>query len=141
MADDIGDMAADDWEWPAEGVQRSPYYVPNRVETMEPPAPNPEPRLIKRGPVATGAAATEDSASAGAPPAAKTLHITDYAWVDDGLVVKVYMTMPGVTKELASCEFRDEGVDFRAEVRSYKTGQSRLRGARHGSEVRRRRLD
>ena len=48
MADDIGDMAADDWEWPAE-VQRSPYYVPNRVETKEPPAPDPQPKLIKRG--------------------------------------------------------------------------------------------
>lgn len=117
---DVGDMAADDWEWPEEGIQRSPYYAPNRIETKEPPAPNPQPKLIKREPKhapppGAASAAEASTAGAGVPPAPRQLQVSDYAWADDGLVVKVYLTLPGVQKQKVQCEFRDDGVDFCAE--------------------------
>lgn len=113
-------MAAADWEWPKETVHRSPYYAPNRIESKEPPAPDPQPKLLKREPVGSvaaggpGPAAAVESAG-GIPPAPRRVNISDYAWADDGLVVKVYLNVPGIRKQFVRCEFRDEGVDFCAE--------------------------
>ena len=45
----------------------------------------------------------------------RTVHISDYAWADDGLHVKVYLSVPGVRREAVQCEFRDDAVDFAAE--------------------------
>ena len=116
-ASNLGDLAAEDWQWPEEGAQRSAYYAPNRVETQEPPAPKPEPKLLKRGsaaPAASNEAAAVGSAG-GAAPAQRTVHISDYAWADDGLHVKVYLSVPCVRREAVQCEFRDDAVDFAAE--------------------------
>jgi hypothetical protein len=115
------DMASADWEWPAETVQRSPYYAPSRIETKEPPAPDPQPKLLKRAPIIGPATAGEPVVAAaveqagGIPPAPRRVNISDYAWADDGLVIKVYLNVPGIRRQFVRCEFRDEGVDFCAE--------------------------
>lgn len=106
-------MASENWEWPADGVPaRSPYYAPNRIETKEPRAPDPQPKLLKTAAApapASGSGAAEAAEAAGAiPAAAPTAHITDYAWADDGLDVRVYLTVPGVRKDRVTCAFRDE---------------------------------
>ena len=42
--------------------------------------------------------------------------IRDYAWADDGAVVKVYVPLPGVRKDATTVEIRDDGVDLRSTV-------------------------
>ena len=103
--------AEDDWEWPAEPTL-SPYYVQNRIVAGEAPAPPPAPKLLSRGP-ATASAGASSSSPAPAPP---PVTIRDYAWSDDGAVVKVYVPLPGVRKDATTVEIRDDGVDLRSTV-------------------------
>ena len=85
--------------WPEDGC-RSAYYAPSRIETSEPPAPPPQPRLIKR--VAPSAA---DGSN-------RVVQVTDYSWVDEGLFVKVFVPVPGVTRESVSTSFEDTHIEM-----------------------------
>ena len=104
----------DDWEWPAEPTL-SPYYVQNRIVAGEAPAPPPAPKLLSRGPATASAAGASSSSPAPTPP---PVTIRDYAWADDGAVVKVYVPLPGVRKDATTVEIRDDGVDLLSIVRS-----------------------
>ena len=88
-----------DWEWPEE-TERSAYYIPNRVETAERPAPAPQPKLLKRAPVQ-------------APDyAGRITQLKEFSWVDEGLYIKVYLSVPGVIKERVTCDIADDHVDL-----------------------------
>jgi len=88
-----------DWEWPEE-TGRSAYYIPNRVETGEQPAPTPQPKLLKKTAVK-------------APDyAGQVTQLKEFSWVDEGLYVKVYLSVPGVVKDKVTCDIADDHVEL-----------------------------
>ena len=99
------DAADEDWEWPEDNQVRSSYYIPNRVETSDTPAPPADPsgKLIK----------TKRQVEAGSSNRVTTIH--DYAWNDEGRFIKVYIKLPGVTAANVVCDFGDDKVDMRVE--------------------------
>jgi len=113
-------MEADfDMEWPEENQQRSAYYIPNRIETAEQPAPPPQPKLLKK----TAAAAEAPSAAV----QSRVTLITDMAWTDEGTYLKVYIPVPGVREDKVSVQFEADKVDLRADGTPTGTHKLELR--------------
>mmetsp|Transcript_17025 Transcript_17025/g.28454 ORF Transcript_17025/g.28454 Transcript_17025/m.28454 type:complete len:195 (+) Transcript_17025:72-656(+) len=88
-----------EFEWP-EDNKMSSYYIPNRVETAEPPAPKPVPKLIRK------------TQPQGTTASSRVNNITDYAWKDEASHIKVFVALPGVRKEGVTVDFYDDRVDL-----------------------------
>ncbi len=108
-----------EWEWPAPPTNKyeeSAYHaLPSRSVSKEPPAPKVTPKLLRTAP--TPSSSTDAAVAAAATqPSRHVRTLADYAWADDGLAVKIYVSVPdGLTKEAVSCEFYTERLELRVE--------------------------
>ena len=97
------DLADDEWVWPDERPSGSAYY--NSAFASKPP----EPKKLST----TVVAAESDDVSR------RVTMVRNYAWSDDGSVVKVYVPIPGVVREQVTVDIREDALDLHAQTPLY----------------------